>query len=667
MFHRTVVVTLALLAVAACGGNGGGKSSNANLSSLVVEVGGLTPAFSSATTAYTIDVRWSVMSTRVTVTTASNRARVTIDGTAVSSGIASNPINLNVGATPIAIVVTAEDGTQKTYTVTVTRAVAARDADLEDLELTVSDLIQIFDPNLTSYDVDAGYLGASTRVIASASDPLAGGITVAGAVVADGASSSPIGLGIGSTMIEVVVTAEDGVTSKTYTVLVDRALFNTLAQRAYVKATNTEAGDRFGSAVAVSRNWLLTGAPFEQSSATGIDGNQSNNDLSNAGAAYLYERLGGVWTVAHYLKASNTDAGDRFGWAAAAGDRLVIGAPGEQSRAGTQGDNAGSAVGAVYVFEADGTLIQTAYLKASNPGDNDAFGRAVATDADRILVGAEFEQSSATGVDGDQANDDLNNAGAAYLFEATGSGGYAQVAYLKASNTRAESQFGSAVAISGDTLAVGARRESSGATNVNGDQSSTASPGAGAAYVFDRASAGAWSQAAYIKASNSQTDDDFGFALDLDGDMLAVGAPGEDSGNPNDQTDNAVTDSGAVYVFARSSAGSWAQEAYLKAPIPGLRDLFGSSVSLVGGMLAVGAPGERSNVTGINGNDADQSAVDSGAVYVFERSSSGVWSRVAYIKASNTDAGDSFGRNVALGGDTLAVGARAEAGNATTT
>ncbi len=174
----------------------------------------------------------------------------------------------------------------------------------------------------------------------------------------------------------------------------------------------------------------------------------------------------------------------------------------------------------------------------------------------------------------------------------------------------------------------------------------------------------------YFKASNTQAGDAFsGVALSADGNTLAVGATGEDSnatGVNGDQSSNSADHAGAVYVFARSGT-SWAQEAYIKASNAGADDVFGTSVALSadGSTLAVGARDEDSNATGVSGDELDNSAVDSGAVYVFVRSA-GAWSQQAYIKASNTGAGDSFGVAVALNatGDTLAVGAPYEASNA---
>jgi len=122
-----------------------------------------------------------------------------------------------------------------------------------------------------------------------------------------------------------------------------------------------------------------------------------------------------------------------------------------------------------------------------------------------------------------------------------------------------------------------------------------------------------------------------------------------------------------VYVFSRST-GTWAQQAYVKASNASAGDRFGFSLALSadGNSLAVGAYQEDSNATGIDGNQANDLAVNSGAVYVFSRSGS-TWSQQAYVKASNTAANDNFGYAVALSGDgnTLAVGAHNEDSNAT--
>src|SRR5262249_21137182 len=128
-----------------------------------------------------------------------------------------------------------------------------------------------------------------------------------------------------------------------------------IAQQAYLKASNTNAGDLFGGTVAISGDTVVVGAPSEASVATGVNGNQGDNSAPTAGAAYGFARSGGVWTQQAYLKASNTNAGDLFGGSVAiSGDTVVVGAPFEASVAtgvnGNQGDNTAPLAGAVYVF-----------------------------------------------------------------------------------------------------------------------------------------------------------------------------------------------------------------------------------------------------------------------------------------------------------------------------
>jgi acyl-[acyl carrier protein]--UDP-N-acetylglucosamine O-acyltransferase len=390
----------------------------------------------------------------------------------------------------------------------------------------------------------------------------------------------------------------------------------------YLKASNTDGGDAFSRSVALSGDTLAVGALYEDSDATGVNGDQSSNAAGLAGAVYVFTRSGGVWSQQAYLKASNTGASDYFGFSVAlSGDTLAVGAYVEDSDAtgvnGVQGSNAAVYSGAVYVFtRSGGAWSQQAYLKASNTGVNDFFGWSVALSGDTLAVGAHQEASAATDVNGDQSSNAAENSGAVYVFTRSG-GAWSQQAYLKASNTDATDYFGFSVALSGDTLAVGARSEGSAATGVNGDQSSNAALNSGAVYVFTR-SGGAWSQQAYLKASTTGAGDEFGRSVALSGDTLAVGAYGEDSdatGVNGDQSSNSAYNSGAVYVFTRSG-GAWSQQAHLKASTTGAGDQFGRSVALSGDTLAVGTYGEDSDATGVNGDQSSNAFANSGAVYV---------------------------------------------------
>ena len=301
-------------------------------------------------------------------------------------------------------------------------------------------------------------------------------------------------------------------------------------------------------------------------------------------------------------------------------------------------------------------------LQASNADANDSFGGSVSLsgDGNTLAVGATNEDSSLTGVNRVQNDNTVSNTGAVYLFRRIG-GSWSQQAYIKASNTGENDEFGISVSLSddGNTLAVGAINEDSTSTGVNGIQNNNAT-NAGAVYVF-RFSSNSWTQQAYIKASNSGDSDLFGGSIDIsdDGNTLAVGATGEDgsSTSVNGLQNNRSTDTGAVYVF-RFSSNSWTQQAYIKVSNTGQDDQLGQSVSLSadGNTLAVGARLEDGSSTRVDGVQNNNST-DTGAVYVF-RFSSNSWTQQAYIKASNSDESDEFGSSVNLSadGNTLAVG-----------
>lgn len=381
-----------------------------------------------------------------------------------------------------------------------------------------------------------------------------------------------------------------------------------------------------------------------------------------------------------YFKASNTQANDAFGYAVTLsgdGTTLAVGARDEDSAAlgidSDQTDNTATAAGAVYVFFNDGTgWVQQAYIKAANTDAGDEFGRraALSQDGNTLVIAAHKEDSNATTIDGNADDDTAVDAGAVYVFTRSGAV-WTQQAYLKASNAEAGDNFGQDLTLSadGNTVVVGAIGEDSNATGVINDDPGNAagadntSAGSGAAYVFTR-SAGVWSQKAYLKATNSDAGDSFGYALALSGDgaTLAVGAIWEDSAvaGIDPVPDEAAGNAGAVYVYSLDGLGDWAFEAYIKAAVVDAGDLFGHALSLGsdGSTLAVGAVGEDGNAITIDGNAADDSALDAGAAYIFVRTT-GVWSQQAYLKAPNTQAGDNFGHTVDVSSDgtTVAVGA----------
>src|SRR5205814_707528 len=132
------------------------------------------------------------------------------------------------------------------------------------------------------------------------------------------------------------------------------------------------------------------------------------------------------------------------------------------------------------------------------------------------------ESSAATGIGGNQGDDTAGGSGAAYVFVRTGTT-WSQQAYLKASNTGTGDRFGTSVAVSGDTVVVGAIFEDGAAVGVDGDASSNAAANAGAAYVFVR-SGTTWSQQAYLKASNTSAGMAFGTRAAISADTVLVSA-----------------------------------------------------------------------------------------------------------------------------------------------
>ncbi len=261
------------------------------------------------------------------------------------------------------------------------------------------------------------------------------------------------------------------------------------SQQAYLKASNTGATDSFGRSISLSGETLAVGAIGEDSAARGVNSDQSDDSASYGGAVYVFVRSGRMWSQQAYVKASNTGEYDRFGSGVAIfEDTLAVGAYNEDSAAtGVDGDETNDSAadsGAVYVFaRSAGEWSQQAYLKASNTGEGDTFGRVLALSGDTLAVGAHGESSAATGVNGDPNDDSAFQSGAVYVFVRS-EGEWIQRAYLKASNAEAGDWFGDSVSLSGDTLAVGAFREDSAATGVNGDRSDNSAPNSGAVEVL---------------------------------------------------------------------------------------------------------------------------------------------------------------------------------------
>ena len=231
------------------------------------------------------------------------------------------------------------------------------------------------------------------------------------------------------------------------------------------------------------------------------------------------------------------------------GDTIVVGAYLE--------DGAGTDRGAAYVYEraSNGTWGNEQKLTASDAANSDWFGYSVAVDGDTIVVGAYGEDGAGT------------QRGAAYVYQRASNGTWGNEQKLTASNTTNNQWFGYGVAVNGDIIAAGAV----------GVSSFSAQP------MFERNSSGTWSQTQILIGSGPHSGDYFGYSIVIDGDMAVIGAPSPALGSYN----------GAAYVFERASDGTWSEVTKLLASDGAVNDQYGTSVSISGDTVVVGAPFEE--------------------------------------------------------------------------
>lgn len=366
-------------------------------------------------------------------------------------------------------------------------------------------------------------------------------------------------------------------------------------------ASDATSDAQFGNAVAVSGDLAIVGA--------------KGNRPSEEGAAYVFERNEGGpdnWGEVKKLTASDGSGLDIFGDSVAiSGDTAIVGASFQLSR------------GAAYVFQRDAggpdNWGEVAKLTASDPDIGDFFGWSVAISGDTAIVGAI------------NANIGSTDPGAAYIYErdAGGPDSWGQVAKLTASDAGVNDDFGSGVAIDGDTAIVGARRQDGGGSSN------------GAAYLFERNEGGPdnWGETKKLVASDASGGSAFGAAVALHSGTVVLGAPEDDGQDGNE---------GAVYVYERESGGpdNWGEITKLESPEPDQDRRFGQSVGISGDRVIVGS----------RDDDRAQAA---GAAYVHLRDEGGPdnWGVVKKLTASDAGAFHGFGVSVAIDGVQAIVGA----------
>jgi len=372
-----------------------------------------------------------------------------------------------------------------------------------------------------------------------------------------------------------------------------------------VKLTIDGGNSFMGWSVDVDGNTAVVGAPRQWTE-------------NGRGTAYIYVQTGGNWVLEQQLISPDDGAGDdRFGYRVSiSGDTLLISAR-------FDGD-LGSSSGSAYVFtRSAGTWTFQKKLNASDGQASDQFGISVRVTDDWAFVSV---SSNSYDVDSDLIEE--AGVGSVYVFQHSGET-WSETTQLRASDPHENQNFGVDMAISGETLVVGARNDNEVAQ------------GAGAGYVFTR-SGNSWVQQAKLTSSDGIATDSLGSSVSISGDTVVLGAPnGCVPGSPFNSCQNKDLNAGnKAYVFVRE-AGFWTEQAKLTSSTGDIGDFFGMSTNF-GDAVIIGADGD------------DDKGLDAGAAYLFTRSN-GVWTESAKFYASDWQSKEWFGAHVAMDGDTVLV------------
>ncbi|MBC8160991.1 MAG: FG-GAP repeat protein [Roseiflexaceae bacterium] len=379
--------------------------------------------------------------------------------------------------------------------------------------------------------------------------------------------------------------------------------------RALVQAADGAPGDNFGHAVAIDGDLMAVGA-----SAADVNG------VNGAGAVYLFRRDTDAptgWIAFKKLTVALPEVNELYGANVALdGDVLAVGATARNA-------GANSDVGVVYLYERNQGGADTWGLRTtlSEPlGGFASYGSAVALDGDLLLVGAKgaFQQR-----------------GAAYLYDRRADWG--KIKEFRDGDGVTADYFGETVAIDGDTIVVGQPMYTL----------SSRADNSGAAFVFGRDQEGlnTWGKVARLVADSAEANSRFGSAVALDGATIVVGASNASSGG-----NTPVERTGAAFVFERDRGGAngWGIVKRLVATGGASGDFYGAAVALAGNDLWVGAA--FSDASGFNAQ---------GIVYRYGRDQggAGAWGETAGLEAEDGLAGDQFGSAIAVYGATAVVGA----------
>ena len=402
------------------------------------------------------------------------------------------------------------------------------------------------------------------------------------------------------------------------------------------KLTASDRGleDQFSSSISVYGNYAIVGALTEDEDDMG------NNTFSNAGSAYIYEKGNdGSWTEKQKLVALDRDIEDQFGYAVAIyNNYAVVGAWAEDHD--ENGNNSMSLAGSAYIFKrnSSGKWNQIQKIVASDRFGADQFGSSVAIYGDYIVVGTYREDEDESGTN------TLSEAGSIYIYQKQSNGNWVEVQKVTPSDRGAGDRFGWSLAISEEQIIVGAYREDEDLSGSN------TMSNAGAAYIFEKNTNGLWVESQKIIASDRNSEDQFARSVDIDKNIVVVGALTDDEDETNSNFLNA---SGSAYIFEKNQSGNWIEVQKIVANDRSDNDFFGVGVAISHENILVGSMSRK------NSNGVD-SVYNAGAAYFFKKNNSGIWEEISKKVASDRDVEDLYGQNVALYNNTALISAKWE-------
>ena len=377
-------------------------------------------------------------------------------------------------------------------------------------------------------------------------------------------------------------------------------------------------GDRLGMSVAIDGDYIIAGSYFEQTDAAGA------NPLTDAGGAFMYEKVGATWSQVQKLVPSDREAGDYFGHVVEVeGDYAFVGAHQEDHDAA--GLNFASLAGSVYVFQRiAGVWTEVQKLVPTLRGVSDRFGFDLSASGNFLVIGAYGENS-----DVNELNH-IGGTGSCYIFENI-AGTWTQVQKIVASDREFAAFFGYAVDIDGNQLVVGAHQESKDANGLNPLTQS------GAAYVFERI-AGTWTEVAKLVGADREIQDYAGWDVAISGDALIMSCRLEQHDEFGAGT--AMFEASSAYVFEKV-AGTWTQVKKLVASDRADFANYGFKVEMSGDWIIIGAKQESLDENGLN------SVFWTGTAYIARRIG-GVWNEAQKLARANRNFADFFGWSVAI-------------------